>query len=253
MKFYSNYSLLSCILFAFVWVLIQQSCTHDPIILDPDPDPMDTTTTPIDTMMIDTMDMGMPCDPDKVYFERDIQPILRGSCAFAGCHDANTASDGVILEGYDNVIKTADIVPFNLGDSELYEVITENDPDKVMPPTGKLENEKINLIAKWILQGATNETCDDSTECNTTAVSYQNFVKGVMSTSCNGCHGPGTGFGGVRTDSYSGLKSVVDRGRLYGAISWQQGFSRMPQGQPQLDKCTIDKIKSWIDAGAQNN
>jgi hypothetical protein len=31
------------------------------------------------------------------------------------------------------------------------------------------------------------------------------------------------------------------------------GTSRMPLGGPFLDQATIDQVKSWIDAGAQNN
>jgi hypothetical protein len=29
--------------------------------------------------------------------------------------------------------------------------------------------------------------------------------------------------------------------------------ARMPLGGPFLDQATIDQVKSWIDAGAQNN
>jgi hypothetical protein len=40
---------------------------------------------------------------------------------------------------------------------------------------------------------------------------------------------------------------------LYGSINWESGFSMMPQGQNQLDSCTIAKVKTWIDEGAKNN
>lgn len=242
------------------WICMHQSCTHDSLIMDDmEPDPMDTMTYPMDTMVVDTMDIdttgnGMPCNPDIVYFQNDILPILQGSCAFSGCHDADSASDGVILDNYENVLNTADVEPFDLSDSKLYEVITENDPDDVMPPTGKMDNAKISLIAQWILQGALDNECDeDTSDCDTDNISYSGFVSGVFSTSCNGCHSTTAAFGGVILDTYSGVNTVINNNRLYGAINWDQGFERMPQGQNQLDDCTIAKIKSWIDDGAENN
>lgn len=242
------------LIFILVLIGFHQSCTHDPFMPDDmEPDPMDTTTTMLDTMGMDTTMMGNPCDPEVIYFEKDILPILKGNCAFSGCHDAASASDGVILDNYDDVISTGEVKAFDLGDSELYEVITENDPDKVMPPTGKLDNETINLIAQWILQGAQNLKCDEEGDCETANVSYDGFVKGVFATSCNGCHSTAAAFGGVILDNYNNVLTQVNNGKLYGSINWDQGFSRMPQGQDQLDQCSIDKIKSWIDDGAPNN
>ena len=86
--------------FLFVSMMIlQESCTHDPFI----PDMMDEN--PIDTMTMDTTIIAEPCDTTIIYFNTEILPILNGSCAFSGCHDASTASDGVILDNYENVIK----------------------------------------------------------------------------------------------------------------------------------------------------
>jgi len=228
------------------------------MIEDMEPDPMDTMTNPMDTMVIDTMDMdtttmGIPCDPDIVYFQNDILPILLGSCAFSGCHDMATATDGVILDNYDDVINTADVEAFDLSDSKLYEVITDDDPEEMMPPSEKLDNESINLIALWILQGAENLECDEEDICDTSDISYSGFVEGVFSTSCNGCHSTSAAFGGVILDTYTDVVVEVENGKLYGAINWDEGFERMPQGQDQLDSCTIAKIKSWIDDGAQDN
>ena len=236
-------------------IIAYQSCTHDPFLIDDiDPDPMDTINNPIDTMNIDTTDIVTPCDPDLIYFSKDILPILLGSCAISGCHDAATATEGIILDNYVNVVNTAKVKPFDLSDSELYEVITEDDPDKLMPPTGKLDNAKISLIAQWILEGAKNLECDEEIEgCDTENISYSGFVKGIFNTSCIGCHSTSAASGGVILDTYAGVKTVVNNNRLYGAINWDVGFEKMPQGQDKIDDCKISKIKSWIDDGAQNN
>jgi hypothetical protein len=106
---------------------------------------------------------GNICHPDTVYFQRDILPLLNSSCAKAGCHDAATANDGVILDSYFNVMATADVEPGNPDDSDLYEVITDDDPEDRMPPPplDPLTNNQIAMIRKWILQGAQDLNCID--------------------------------------------------------------------------------------------
>jgi hypothetical protein len=235
------------------WICLHQSCTHDSII-DMEPDPVDTMDNPIDTMDMDTTIIENPCDPDVLYFEKDILPIFVSNCAISGCHNAATATNGVVLDNFENIISTGEIEPFDLNDSEVYEVITEDDPDKVMPPTGKLSNAQINLIATWILQGAQDLECDEEVEpCNTENVSYSGFVVPLIQTYCNGCHTSSVASGGIITDNYTSVKAIADNGRLYGALNWETGFEKMPQGLSKLDRCDLDKIKSWIDAGAENN
>jgi hypothetical protein len=106
---------------------------------------------------------GNPCHPDTVYFQRDILPLLNSSCAKAGCHDAASAMDGVILDNYASVMATADVRPGNPNGSDLYEVLVEDRPEKRMPPPplDPLSSEQIAMIRKWILQGAKDLTCDD--------------------------------------------------------------------------------------------
>lgn len=121
-------------------ILIQGACRHEPEKI-----------------------AGNPCHPDTVYFARDILPLLLSSCAKAGCHDAASAADGVILDSYQNVMQTADVKPFDPDKSDLYEVLVETDPDKIMPrpPLPALSNTQIQTVRKWILQGAKNNRCDE--------------------------------------------------------------------------------------------
>ena len=127
------------LIFGLVIWLSFPSCKHEPIIEEVEMNPIDTTSNPPDTMTVDTMtvdttNMGVPCDPDVIYFDLDVLPLLLSNCAFSGCHDAASHQDGVILESYETVIQTADVEPFNLGDSEIYEVLVDTDLDEIMPP-----------------------------------------------------------------------------------------------------------------------
>lgn len=237
------------------------SCKHGPLLDDPGPNPMDTTVNPQDTMMmdttiVDTIEMAIPCDPNVVYFDFQILPILQSNCAFSGCHDAASAEDGVILESYETVMQTADVEPFNLNDSEIYEVLVDNDLDERMPPvpTASLSSQQINVIATWILQGAEDLECDPNAEgCDTEDVSFSNFVFPLLQSHCIGCHGGISPSGGIDFTTHSNVAVYANNGKLYGAIAHEAGFEAMPQGSDQLDECTIDKIKSWVDAGALDN
>lgn len=242
-------------IFTLVMSLSTWSCKHDPTMPDED-------MTPVDTMDVDTIDNPVdttdftPCDSNTVYFNLQVLPILQSNCAFSGCHDAASAQDGVVLESYSQVVNTADVEPFDLQGSDLYEVITEDDIDKRMPPVpnAALTAEQIQIISQWILQGAENEECDpDAGGCNTDNVSFANDLQPVLTNTCVGCHSGAAPSGGISLNSYTGVKQVVDNGRLLGAINWEAGFSSMPQGGDQLSDCVIDQFTAWINDGAPNN
>lgn len=251
-KYFKN---LIIVLGIIAFTGLNQSCTHDPFLLDEmEPDPMDTMTNPMDTMVVDTTIMENPCDSTVIYFKKDILPILQGSCALSGCHDASSAAKGVILDNYENVTNTIDVSPFNLGGSQLYEILTTSNTSQIMPPGGKLENTQISLIAQWILQGALDLECDyEPVGCDTVDISYSGTISKILSNSCYACHSTSIAFGDVILDTYDGVKKEAESDRLLGVLNWDQGFQRMPQGKNQLDSCTIAKVKSWIDEGAQNN
>ena len=75
----------------------------------------------------------------------------------------------------------------------------------------------------------------------------------LTSYSCTGCHSGASPSGGYNLTIYSGVKTVAENGKLWGAINHLPGFSPMPQGGGKMSGCDIKKIKTWIDAGAANN
>ena len=203
----------------------------------------------------DTVQAGIKCSQDTVYFENDILPIISASCAYTGCHNETTAADGVRLYNYSNIINTGKVKAFKTSDSKLYEVITESKAKDVMPPppAAKLTTLQINMIGKWIAQGAKNNKCNENPgSCNTENVSFTTYIKPALA-SCTSCHKTGNTRGGINLDSYQGFKIAAESGRLLGAIKWSPGYMAMPQGSLKLPECTINKVKSWIDAGAPNN
>lgn len=232
----------------FAALLMNTGCKHDPILGE--------IVDPVDTMTVDTMDpVGIPCEDDVVYFELQILPLLRSSCAVVGCHDEETREDGVVLTSYQNLVETTDVEPFDLEDTEIYEHITDDDPDDRMPPPPRerLDADKILLIAEWILQGAQNLTCDPDPTCDLEDVSFAQDVFPLIDTKCQGCHNEVAANGGVMLTNYTTISQVAASGRLYGAIERLPGYTPMPFNQARLPQCEIDVIKAWIDGGMLDN
>ena len=194
-----------------------------------------------------------PCDPDTVYFEADLLPILLSTCARPGCHDV-TAQDGVRLDSYEAVMASNVVVPGDPLESEMYENIIETDPDKRMPPppNDPMPTENIQLVYKWISQGAQNLFCE--ADCDTTNVTFSGVIwPEIIQKSCTGCHSGASPNGGVSLENYEDVVAVAQSGQLLGVIEHQAGYPPMPQNGPQLSDCKITQIRKWIDDGTPNN
>jgi hypothetical protein len=194
------------------------------------------------------------CDPNVVYFQQQVLPILVSNCTMSGCHDAASHQDGVILTSYANVMNTADVDPGDPGGSKLYRVLIDNDPDDRMPrpPAAPLSDAQKNIIYKWIQQGAKDLTCTSG--CDTSAaVTFSASISPILTAKCTGCHGGTNPQAGINLSSYAGVKAKVNDGRLWGAINHLAGFSPMPKNGSKLSDCEIAKIKKWMDAGSPNN
>ena len=201
-----------------------------------------------------TDEEGIPCDPDTIYFVNEILPLLQSSCGVSGCHDPGTAEDGVILTNYADIIQTGKIKPFDPGDSEMYEVIMESDPDERMPPPQKspLTAEQKNMIYEWIRQGAKNNYCDEL-NCDTVNVTYSGTVWPIIQNNCTGCHSGSTPSGNIRLESYSNVRTMAASGDLMGVITQSQGFIPMTQNGNKLSECKIIQTQKWIDDGMPDN
>jgi uncharacterized membrane protein len=240
MRIHQGLVIVSCLMFG----LGITSCKHD---LPVEPKTDDTNDPPT----------GEPCAQGIVYFEQDILPILTTSCAKPGCHNAVDAQDGVILNNYQNVLSTGDINPSDPFNSDFWEVITESDPDKQMPPPGELQltPEQFNLIQLWLSQGAQNLTCDNNQgPCDSVMVSYINHVRPIINNKCLGCHQSATATNKfVNLSDYTGVSDVAANGRLSGSVTGTGGYTPMPFNGPSLNNCEKAKIVNWVNEGYSNN
>ncbi len=87
--------------------------------------------------------------------------------------------------------------------------------------------------------------------CDTLDVTFVGTIYPIIERNCLGCHYNGNSTG-VELETYNDIKSLVDNGRLIGAIHHDPGFSPMPQGG-KLDNCTLLKFDIWVADGALYN
>jgi hypothetical protein len=110
---------------------------------------------------------GNPGGTPTVDFATQIQPIFDNNCAFSGCHAADTASGGMVLDAgqsYGNLVNVTSsevapdkrVVPGNSAASYLYEKLTGNPPrsGERMPLGTNIPDDQIALIKQWIDEGA---------------------------------------------------------------------------------------------------
>ena len=93
--------------------------------------------------------------PNKVDFQRDVQPIFKSICI--GCHGPSTQKNSFRLDRRRDALRGGTIPvigPGNSAGSRLYLRLVGSEFGLQMPPTGPLDSQKIEIIKKWIDQGA---------------------------------------------------------------------------------------------------
>ncbi len=116
----------------FALLLIVVSC-------DPEDDNNDPTDTSSNQYYTDAAD----CAGNTPEYSVDIAPIFSNNCAFSGCHDAATASNGIVFESYNDAIAAFD------GNKVLCAVNHGNDCEHMPRDADKLSDADILALTCW--------------------------------------------------------------------------------------------------------
>ncbi len=228
--------------FFLSFVIMVSGCKHEPFL-------------GTDYSINDVVEITDICDEDTVYFQNTILPILISNCSTSGCHDVESAEDGVVLVDYGTVMSTGEVEAFDPNDSEIYEVITEDeDDDDFMPPSPNLPltDEQVDLIYTWINQGALNNSCASS--CDENVFTFALGVQPIINLRCKGCHSGGEPAADLALINYEDVQSLSLDGILMDVLLHGEGdFADMPPSGGQISDCEIQVIQNWIDAGALDN
>jgi len=84
------------------------------------------------------------CITTPASFSKDVHAIFQTNCAKSGCHNAASASGGIVLETYEQIV------------SKINRIQQRALIEKSMPPTGPLPTKDINTIECWINAGTPN-------------------------------------------------------------------------------------------------
>ena len=97
--------------------------------------------------------------PDSISFKRDLIPVFVTNCANESCHSGYKPERNLNLEAsqaYTQITKPSGGY-INIKSPErsvLYNSLTS--PSNLMPPSGQIHSCNIDLIVKWMGQGALN-------------------------------------------------------------------------------------------------
>lgn len=90
------------------------------------------------------------------HFERVVRPILAKHCY--ECHGPKKSESGLRFDSRASVFGEQDfgktVIPGDTANSRLLQVLRYADDDVQMPPDGKLPDETIGLLEKWVRSGA---------------------------------------------------------------------------------------------------
>lgn len=221
----------------------------------------------------------------EVSFTKQVAPILNARCG--GCHV--TKSSGMFsLATYAALMKgpPAGLVIFK-GDGKG-SVLMEKIDDGEMPPNGqKIPAAEIELLRKWINEGAKFDGADPAANISALAsagtpaaapmpaapmvqiatgketVSFAKDIAPVLSQSCMGCHGTMQPRENFSVNTFETLLKGGDAGvnilagnpagsllikKLKGTAA---DGGRMPLNQPPLADAVIAKVEKWIEEGAK--
>lgn len=99
--------------------------------------------------------------------------IIQPNCATANCHSALSANSSVhlndIQRGYEALVGRCFVIPGDSAHSELIALLNGRGNLR-MPPDSPLPADEISLIAKWIDDGALDDTVEGGASIGATCV-----------------------------------------------------------------------------------
>lgn len=194
-----------------------------------------------------TLNITTATSNGQVCFSSEVLPLFQSYCAQSGCHNSVSRKEGVITDSYANIMKG--ISANRPTSSKYYTVITNGS----MPPNGsaKLTTAQVDIIKKWINEGAKNTTCA-SAVCDSTQITYNNGLSQLFATNCNGCHGVAPGAGNVVLSDYASAKAagINMKTNFLSAINFTAttASKNMPPSG-KMSSCQVAQVTKWINNG----
>ncbi|RJP76338.1 MAG: hypothetical protein C4524_10260 [Candidatus Zixiibacteriota bacterium] len=199
-----------------------------------------------------------------ISYVNHVQPILTSHCVACHASPASPSYGNLDLTSYAGLTSSS----ANHGP-----VIIAGDPNgsylvkringtvaPLMPPTGSLTPQQVDLIEQWIAEGAVN---DGGSGGGSGPVSYAADIQPLFTIRCVACHKPPNPEAGLDLTSWADLMAGAEgeeviipfnaaESELYQKLLPGEE-ERMPPGGPYLTEGQTGMIAEWINDGALNN
>ena len=192
-------------------------------------------------------------------FELEVLPLLEKRCN--KCHHPGEAQSGLDLTRVETILRGGDelgaaVIPGKPRLSPLVQVLT-GEAEPAMPGEGPpLSNSEIDLLRRWILEGAKDDTPLFSRE---DVEFFEKEIRPVLAARCFKCHAGEEAESGLRLTSRHGIlaggsrgpaiaKGSPDSSLLLSAVR-HAGELRMPKGGDPLTDAQVAAFAEWIDRG----
>lgn len=109
-----------------------------------------------DSTVTDPEDIIFP--DSNISYQKHVEPFMRLTCAYQGCHNNTTQAAGIILDDWfymTNAMSGAFIIPSKPDNSVLVQMLEGKYPhlyEHIWRP--RINDEQIEGIRQWILEGA---------------------------------------------------------------------------------------------------
>jgi WD40 repeat protein len=108
----------------------------------------------------ETKSSAPPSAPPKISYDEHVRPILREHCF--SCHSADKQESGLALDSYQKAMAGGSsgeiVLPGDLASSRLWALVSHAEEPKMPPKADKLVAAKLDILSKWIEQGAPENT-----------------------------------------------------------------------------------------------
>ena len=227
----------------------------------------------------------LPEAGEPIDFAKHVLPIMEDRCF--SCHNAPYEKNGrtihpkagLRLDTHEWVMKgnldDTVVEAGNLADSYLYEVVTmDEEDDMFMPPKGgPLSPEQIDVLKRWIEEGAKASAGGGGSADMSDGISFHDHILPLIEDRCLDCHSePYVKNGrtlhpkaGLRLDTYESVikgnldGTIVEKGNaeestLYAVVTLDDDDPEImpPKGEPLTEE-EIKMLKQWIEEGAKEN
>ena len=213
-------------------------------------------------------------------FVSEVAPIIEGKCV--RCHGGDNPRKGLDLSTFNGWLKGGEsgrLLSVGKPEKSLLMARVATTERGRMPPTGdQLSQEELNILAKWITEGATFDGDDkakmladlgkpDMPEVTVVipapkgneTVSFTRDIAPFMANLCVGCHSGNDPNGGLSLVSFHDMMKGGDSGRVIipGNRDGSRLFRltgglenpRMPQGQARITRKNYEDLKKWFEEG----